>query len=74
MLSEHILTLFQRHFHVLFLKKHALAVSCLAVTLQMMSNNHRSFSPVVSIAENKKNCDNHSVVNVMLDCFISLVT
>jgi hypothetical protein len=34
------------HFHVLILKKQALAVSHFTITLQMMSNNRRSFSSV----------------------------
>jgi hypothetical protein len=43
---EHIFSSFGQNFHVLFLKKHALAVSHLRVPLQMMSNNHRSFSSI----------------------------
>ncbi len=43
-LPEHIFITFWHHFYVLILKKNALAVSHLTVTLQMMSNNRRSFS------------------------------
>ncbi len=41
-LPEHIFIPFWSHFHVLILKKHAVAVSHLTVTLQMMSNSCRS--------------------------------
>jgi hypothetical protein len=34
------------HFHVLILKKQALAVSHFTITLQMMSNNRISFSSI----------------------------
>jgi 6-pyruvoyl-tetrahydropterin synthase len=44
--QEHILSSFWQNFHVLFLKKQALAVSQLTVTVQMMSNNRRSFSSI----------------------------
>jgi hypothetical protein len=40
------LALFDEIFTFFFLKNHALAVSHLRVTLQMMSNNHRSFSSI----------------------------
>ncbi len=41
------LTLFDEIFmFYLYIKKHALAVSHLRVTLQMMSNNRRSFSSI----------------------------
>ncbi len=39
-----IFSSFWQNFHVLFIKKHALVVSHLRVTLQMMSNNCRSLS------------------------------
>jgi hypothetical protein len=40
------LALFDEIFMFYFLKEHALAVSHLGVTLQMMSNNRRSFSSI----------------------------
>ncbi len=41
-LPEHIFIPFWFHFHVLILKRHAVAVFHLTVTLQMMSNSRRS--------------------------------
>ncbi len=41
-LPEHIFIPFWCHFHVLIIKKHAVVVSHLTVTLQMMSNSWRS--------------------------------
>ncbi len=45
-LLEHILTAYWCHFHVLPLKKHALAVSDFTVTLQMMSDSRRQLSSI----------------------------
>jgi hypothetical protein len=45
-LAEHIFKSIQCHFMFGFENKHGLAVSNLTVTLQMMSNNHRSFSSI----------------------------
>ncbi len=51
-LLEHIFIPFWRHFHVLIPKMRALAVSHLTITLQMISNNRRSFSSIDAVDVN----------------------
>jgi hypothetical protein len=48
-LPELIFIAFLCHFHVLIIKKQALVVSLLRVTLRLMSNNRRSVSSIGSV-------------------------